>query len=159
MPYLMAQCKGKQAWSGKGAAMSSELKIVELVKQHFAMFGQGNIHAALEMLSDDVDFQSPVSRNAPPEISWARPRRGREQVMDFFRELLEKVVLERMELGQFTVQGDRVVVEGINRGMVRATGRTYEHDWIMVFTIRGDKIVRHRHYYDTADLAVAFRPQ
>ena len=139
--------------------MSSEQKNVELIKQHFAMFGQGNVQAALEMLSENVDFESPVSRNAPPEISWARPRRGREQVISFFRELLEKVELERMELGQFTVQGDRVVVEGRNRGMVRATGCTYEHDWIMVFTIRGDTIVRQRHYYDTADVAVAFRPQ
>ena len=139
--------------------MSSEQKNVELVKQHFAMFGQGNVRAALDMLSDNVDFQSPVSGNAPPELSWARPRRGREQVVELFQELLEKVELERMELGQFTVQGDRVVVEGKNQGTVRATGRSYEHEWVMIFTIRGDKIVRHRHYYDTADVAVAFRPQ
>jgi hypothetical protein len=62
-----------------------------------------------------------------------------------------------METLEFTAQGDRVVVEGRNRGSVRSTGCTYEHDWVMVFTVRGGKIVRHRHYYDTADILVAFR--
>jgi hypothetical protein len=40
---------------------------------------------------------------------------------------------------------------------VKSTGRTYEHDWVMVFTLRKGKIVRFRHYYDTADIVVAFR--
>ena len=65
--------------------------------------------------------------------------------------------IELMETLEFTAQGDRVVAEGRNRGCVRSTGRTYEHDWVMVFTVRGGKIVTHRHYYDTADILVAFR--
>jgi len=137
--------------------MSREQENVQLVQQHFALFGQGNVLAAIEMLAENVDFQSPVTRTAPAEISWAKPRRSREEVIAFFQELLEKVELERTDLFEFTAQGDRVVVEGRNRGTVKATGHTYEHDWIMVFTVRRGKIVRHRHYYDTADVAAAFR--
>jgi len=50
-----------------------------------------------------------------------------------------------------------VVIEGRNRGIARITGRTYEHDWVMIFTLCNGKIVRFRHYYDTADVLVAFR--
>jgi len=57
----------------------------------------------------------------------------------------------------FTAQDDRVAVEGRNRGTVKSTGRGYEHDWVMVFTLHDNKIIRHRHYYDTADILVAFR--
>ena len=61
------------------------------------------------------------------------------------------------ELDQITAQHDRVVVEGRNKGSVPKTGQTYEHDWVMVFTVRGGKITRFRHYYDTADLVQVLR--
>lgn len=51
--------------------------------------------------------------------------------------------------------GDRVVTEGRNRNTARATGRAYEHEWVMVFTIRDGKIARFRHYYDPADITHA----
>ena len=135
----------------------NEQENVKVVQQMFAAFGQRNLPAVLTTLSDDVDWQSPVRRTEPGEISWAKPRHSREEVANYFKELLEKVQPERLETLDLTAQGDRVVVEGKNRGTVRSTGRTYEHDWVMVFTLRQGKIARFRHYYDTADIVVAFR--
>lgn len=137
----------------------NEQENVRVVQQLFAAFGKGSIPAALDILAEDVDWQSPVTRTRPGKISWAKPRHGRTEVAEFFKELSEKMQIERMETLDFTAQGDRVLVEGKNGGIVRYTGRTYEHDWVMVFTVRGGKIVRHRHYYDTADILVAFRSQ
>jgi len=139
--------------------MTSEEENVQVVQQLFAAFGQGNIAAVLQMLAEDVDYQSPVTRTEPVEISWAKPRHSREEVALHFKELAEKVQPEPFEQLEFTAQGDRVVVEGRNRGTVRSTGRTYEHDWVMVFTLRDGKIVRYRHYYDTADIIAAFRSE
>lgn len=137
--------------------MMSEQENVQAVQQMYTAFGRGDLPAVLEMLAEDVDWQSPVTRIEHTEISWARPRRGREQVMQFFKELAEKVQPEPLELLEFTAQGDRVIVEGRNRGRVKSTDRTYEHDWVMMFTLREGKIVRFRHYYDTADIVAAFR--
>jgi len=136
--------------------MTNEEKNLQVVGQHFAAFGQGNVQGALDTFAESVDFQSPVTRTAPAEISWARPRHRRAEVAAFFKELSDKMEIERIETLGFTAQGDRVVVEGRNRGTVRSTGRTYEHDWVMVFTIHEGKIIRARHYYDTADIVVAF---
>lgn len=55
----------------------------------------------------------------------------------------------------FTAAGDRVVVEGRNRSTAVTTGRPYEHQWVMVFTISGGEIARFRHYYDSADITHA----
>lgn len=55
----------------------------------------------------------------------------------------------------FTAADDRVVVEGLNRNTARATGRPYEHRWVMLFTIRDGQIARFRHYYDPADITHA----
>ena len=134
----------------------NEQENVQVVQKLFAAFGQANIPSALDILAEDVDWQSPVRRSPPSEISWAKPRHGRAEVAKFSTELSERMQIELTETLEFTAQGDRVVVEGRNRGSVRSTGRTYEHDWVMVFTVRGGKIVTHRHYYDTADILVAF---
>ncbi len=47
---------------------------------------------------------------------------------------------------EITAVGDRVIVEGRNRGTVRAAGRDYEHERVMAFAVRGGKIVRNWHY-------------
>jgi ketosteroid isomerase-like protein len=137
----------------------NEQENVQVVQKLFAAFGQANVPAGLDILAEDVDWQSPVRRSPPGEISWAKPRHGRAEVARFLTELSERMQIERMETLEFTAQGDRVIVEGRNRGNVRSTGRTYEHDWVMVFTLRGGKIVKHRHYYDTGDILVAFRSE
>ena len=135
----------------------NEQENVRVVQQMFDAFGQGDLPGVLNTLSDDVYWQSPVTRIESNEISWSKPRHNREEVAFFFKELFEKVQPERLEPLEFTAQGDRVIVEGKNRGTVRSTGRAYEHDWVMVFTLREGKIIRLLHYYDTADIVAAFR--
>lgn len=123
----------------------------------FTALGQGDLRAALDTFAEDVDFRSPVTRTKSEEISWAKQRHSREEVAAFFIELLQKVRLEKMEVSEITAEGDRVVVEGKNCGTVNSNGRAYEHDWVMLFTLRDGKIVRNWHYYDTADIVAAFR--
>jgi len=62
---------------------------------------------------------------------------GREQVADYFRQL---AATPRWHPREDVVTRCRwpVVVEGRNRNTARATGRPYEHRWVMVFTIRDD---------------------
>ena len=137
--------------------MTKESESMQVVQQMFNAFDQGNMQAGLNVYAEDVDFQSPVTRISPSEVPWAKPRHSREQVSEYFKELFQNVQPERLEPLWFTAQDDRVVVEGKNRGTARSTGRGYEHDWVMVFTVRGGSIVRFRHYYDTADVLAALK--
>jgi ketosteroid isomerase-like protein len=134
----------------------NEHENVQVVKDLFAAVGRGDLQSALAVLAEDVDWQSPATRTYPAEITWASPRHTREQVTQFFQELNERVQTEPFEISAIIAQGERVVVEGGNRGRARVTGRVYEHDWVMVFTIHDGRIVRHRHYYDTSDVVIAF---
>ena len=56
-----------------------------LIKEHFAAFGRGDFQQALSMVAENVDWQSPVTRTPPKEITWAAPCHSREEVMQFFR--------------------------------------------------------------------------
>lgn len=67
------------------------------------------------------------------------------------------MVLKPFQIHGYVAQGDKVVVEGSNKGKVRSTNRGYEHDWVMVFKVLDGKIQSCYHYYDTADLETAFK--
>ena len=54
----------------------SEQENVQAVQQLYAAFERGDVHSALEMLTEDVDWRSPVTLTEPSELSWARPRRA-----------------------------------------------------------------------------------
>ena len=69
--------------------MINEQENVQAVQQLFVAFGQGNFGAVLQMLAEDVDYQSPVTRTETAEISWAKPCHSREEVSLHFIELLE----------------------------------------------------------------------
>lgn len=127
---------------------------IALVRQQFEAFGHGHVDVALAAVADEVDWLAPVSAG-PGSLPWAGHRRSRQQVADYFRELSSAVRPQPFQDLTFTAAGDRVVVEGRNRGLVLATGRPYEHEWVMVFTIRGGQVVRFRHYYDPADITQA----
>jgi len=127
-----------------------------VVRELFASLERGDLAGAIELIGEEVDWQSPVTRTHPPEIPWSRIRRTKQEVAEFFKELGQKVRPEGFKLFQITAQDDRVVVEGQNRGTVQGTDRKYEHDWVMIFSVRDGKIVRLRHYYDTSDLVGFF---
>ncbi|MDD1767532.1 MAG: nuclear transport factor 2 family protein [Methanomassiliicoccales archaeon] len=134
----------------------SERENVEIVQRLFAALGRRDIQAMRDALADDVKWQSPVTGTEHRGITWSRARQGKDEVMAFFGELSQKSRIEPFTDLIFTAQDNRVVVEGRNRGTALSTGRTYCHDWVMIFLLRDGKICEQRHYYDTADIESAF---
>lgn len=129
---------------------------VRMINELFEAFGRGEVDTLLAALADDVDWQGPVSEHAS-SLPWAGRRRGREQVAEYFRQFAAISDWHPMEDVTFTAAGDRVVVEGRNRNTARATGRPYQHQWVMLFTISDGQIVRFRHYYDPTDIIHALQ--
>jgi uncharacterized protein len=136
--------------------MTKEQENLEIVKHMFELVGQGKIPEALEMVAQEVYWQSPVTRTGSKDMPWYKPRHNRTEVAEYFKELRDTVNPYKFEFLNFILQGDHVVIEGKNQGTILATGNVYEHDWVMIFELRDKKIIRHMHYYDTADLAKYF---
>jgi ketosteroid isomerase-like protein len=131
----------------------SESQNVELMKAAYAAFDRGDIAALLEMNAPDVEWNWPAVK----EIPQSGPRKGRAQVAQFFETLLaveDPVSLERRE---FTAQGDRVVVLGSYTARAKATGRTWESEFVHVWTIRNGQIGRLDIQYNTAAAVDAYR--
>jgi uncharacterized protein len=136
--------------------MTEQERNIQFVKDVFTAMNEGNLQTVLGLIADDVDWQSPATNTITEPITWAKPRRSREEVGAFFKELFEKVKLVEMKPLTYTAQDDRVCVEGSTRGIVNATGREYTNNWVMMITLQNGKCVRLRHYYDTTDVSRAF---
>jgi uncharacterized protein len=80
----------------------------------------------------------------PEVVPYAGERRGREGATELFRLLGAAVEMEAFEPSEFVAEGDKVVVLGSERGRVRATGKTFDNPWALVFTLRGGRITEFR---------------
>lgn len=136
--------------------MTLQEKNIKTVKDLFETCKKGDYDAAMNYVTEDCDWWSPVTNAKSEYISWATPRHGRAEVSSLFKEIYSKIKPIEVKPDHFTAQNDSVIVEGSSRGMANATGCEFFINWVMVCTLSNGKIKRFRKYYDTAELSNAF---
>jgi ketosteroid isomerase-like protein len=124
-----------------------------IVQQGYAAFGRGDIPALLELLSEDVEWETPGTSEFP----LAGKRRGHQQVVEFFQTLNATFEIQRFVPETFVAEGDRVIVQGRETALIRATGKVIEVPWAHAFTLRNGKIVALQEYVDTAAIVAELR--
>src|SRR3712207_4254147 len=122
---------------------------LEVVQEFFRVLRWRRVNKGIWLLAEDVDWYYAGSDAIPYAGRW----RGQEGVAEFFVVLTEAVETDAFEPQRFIVQGDSVVVLGYERSRVRSTGRWFENNWAMVFTLRDDAIAQFIAYGDTAAMA------
>jgi ketosteroid isomerase-like protein len=129
----------------------SEQGNVQVVQEAYAAYKRGDIQTILDRLTKDVKWI------APGVEPIAGTYHGPDEVARFFRQVNEISEFSSFEPDEYVAQGDRVVVLGHYQGIARNTGRVYECDWAMAFTVQDGKISKFQEYTDTAALAVALQ--
>ncbi|PXX38208.1 MULTISPECIES: nuclear transport factor 2 family protein [Burkholderia] len=132
----------------------TEQSNVQLVQQAYAAFGRADIDGILQTLSESVDWFIPGLTGIIP---FAGRRHGPQEVAAFFGVLASTQTAKRFEPLEFIASGNRVVVLGTQRWYVHSTGRTYEDEWVHLFTIENGKITAFVEYHDTEAEAAAHR--
>jgi uncharacterized protein len=129
------------------------------VQQIYEAFGRGDVPAILDALADDVRWEAWDDNSAQREqVPWFAPRDGRDAVGGFF------AIVGGWEMHDFRVldliAGERQVVAEIEiDATVRETGARLRDQEVHLWTFGDDgKVVRFRHYVDTAKHIAASRP-
>jgi uncharacterized protein len=130
----------------------SEQENLRVVQQLFECFGRGDVPGLLELLDEDVDWHI----KGPEVVPFYGPHRGRDGVVAFLGKLSEAAEFESFEPRDFFTAGGRVVVLGAERARAKPTGKTFDNEWAMVFTLRDGRITAFRSHEDTAAVAAAF---
>jgi uncharacterized protein len=138
---------------GKEKVAMGEQENTELVQRTYGSFGDGDIPALLDSLSEDVQWVTAEVEGVPTGGTW----RGREQVGQFFETLSDVLEVRQLELREYVAQDDRVVALGHYAWHVKATGKVWESDFAHVLSVRDGKVTRFQEYTDTAALGDAFR--
>lgn len=117
-----------------------------LIQQVYGYFGQGNIPGIIELLHPNVVFDAPYKES--PMV----PRgiyKGKEGVLQYFQDIANNLDIQAFEPCQFVEQGNTVVVLGYVKSKVKATGKFYETEWVMVWTVVDNQITAWKDFQDT----------
>lgn len=125
----------------------------QLIMAGYEEFGRKDIDALLNRYTDDVEWIGFDVPGVPFSGAW----HGKDGVRDFFSRLAASMDVLRFEPKTVIAEGDRVVVLGQARWLVRSTGREVASDWTHVFQLREGKVCRFQNFSDTAQMAEAFR--
>ena len=125
---------------------------IQVVRDLYAAYDRGGVAAVLAAYTDDAEIVFP----GPSVLPFAGTHRGRAAIGQFFQTVGENVEIREFGADEYVAQNETVVVIGHERASARETGRGWETDWVMVFTLRDGKISRVREFHETATIAAAF---
>ena len=131
-----------------------EAENTKVVQDAYAAFGRGDITTLLGYMTDDIHWQ-PVIGTAK-HVPFSGERKGKASVAEFFRLVAESEDFQQFEPREFIAQGDTVVAIGHYRAVTKATGKTFDADFVMVFTLRDGKVATFREFTDSAGINAAF---
>ena len=132
-----------------------EAENTKIVQEAYAAFGRADIPGVLATLADNVQWK-PVN-GASRQVPMAGERRDKAGVAEFFTLVGTHVQFSRFEPREFVAQGDKVVTLGHYTAKTSAGG-SFDSDFVMVFTVKGGKIVAFQEFLDSAALNAAYEP-
>ncbi|WP_244197691.1 nuclear transport factor 2 family protein [Caballeronia ptereochthonis] len=118
----------------------------EIVQRAYEAFGRGDVPAILDLVGDEVDWEFVASAGLP----YAGRRTTRDEVAAFFADIPRADQIHEFEPREFIEAGDHVTVLGWEKSTALDTGKTFESEWVHVFTVQGGKITRWRGFFNTA---------
>lgn len=126
---------------------------LHLIRDFYGRMARHDFKSALELFSDDAELEF----FGPSVIPLSGAFRGREAVQRFFSTVGSTVATESFQPVEFIDGGNQVVVIGRERSTVLTTNRTFDVEWVQVWTVRGERISRLRNFFDTGSMALAFQ--
>lgn len=133
----------------------SEQENVQVLKDLYASFGQGDIPSILSNLTPETRMHHAGS---PATVPWgSQTHTGPDEWGQFFSELNDVLEPESFEPKEYVAQGDQVVALGHYGFRVRATGKSFESFWAMAWTFKDGKPLDVRVFEDTEAQAKAIQ--
>jgi ketosteroid isomerase-like protein len=127
---------------------------VAVVEGLYASFAGGDRQGVLDALSDDIEWSFPGPEG---QIPFAGVHNGKAEVEQFFELVVGSVQLSQQRpIEVLDTDGPHVISRGREAMTARSTGKSFESEFLHLYTLSDGKIVAVQEYYDTAAMADAF---
>ena len=130
-------------------------KNIKSVQELYAAFARRDIQAIIAMLSSNVEWGEPSNPFNPA----AGTRHGHAGFLEWLNIGRQSEDILALEPRQFLSNNDSVAVVGYTKCLAKPTGRSYETDFVHLFTFSNDKIIRFQEFFDTYIAGEAFRQE
>jgi len=131
-----------------------EAENTKVVQEAYAAFKRGDIPTLLGYMADDVRWHPVIGTGS--HVPFSGERTGKAAVEQFFAQVAASQDFELFEPREFVAQGDKVVALGHYCAAAKSTGKRFDSDFVMVFTLRGGKVARFQEFTDSAGINAAF---
>ncbi len=133
--------------------MNIQEQNIKIVQQLYSAFEKRDIPAILSMLSPDVEWVEP-SNPFNPAAGIRYGHSGFLEWVNIGRQSEEILVLEPRK---YLTAINTVAVYGYMKCLAKATRKIYESDFVHLFSIKDNQIVRFQEFFDTYAAGEAFR--
>jgi len=125
---------------------------VLIVQQAFENFLKGNIQGILDVCTDDITWGAYFD----PAVPFSKTYHGKNGVSEFFATLGANTDYKRFDTQEFYADGDTVLVKGFHEAVVKTTGKSFAHDFMMQFKLRDGKLAYFFSFINILDEVKAF---
>ena len=134
--------------------IEGESIVKNLIDEFTRRLSLGDADGLSELFSTEIDWFVPGSKLLP----WTGQRFKREDVSGYFKTMWPHFVPGKSEsiLESIVISGNEAVVFGRFKHSVASTGRSFETEVALHFTVRNEKIIRMHFYEDTKAVHNAF---
>ena len=127
---------------------------IKTIQSVYEAFGRGDVQTILDALTDDVDWGSDTSSNAP----WHGARHGKQEVAAFFDAFGSTMEIQEFTPHTFGSNDTDVFTLVKFRGSSRETGKSVDMTLHHYFRLQNGKIDYYRGTEDSAQTEAALRP-
>jgi len=129
--------------------MTKENDNVEILRKAYAAWyeSRGDADIWLEILADHVNWGSLA--DGKPGLEFSKARASKQEVVGYFRELMNDWTMEFYHINEYIAQGDRVVALGECSWTNKRTGKNATLPKVDIFRFEGGKVTEFMEHFDT----------
>jgi ketosteroid isomerase-like protein len=133
--------------------MNSADENIYMVKRLYTLFAQKDIDSIMQLLTEDIEWGEPENPYNPA----GGTRHGHQGFLEWLDIGKKNEEILKLEPRKMLADSDTVAVIGSIECIAIPTGKTYESDFVHVFTIRDGKIRKYQEFFDTYIAGEAFK--
>lgn len=150
MLLLLQKCKSEM---DSTAQVNLQNKNIEIVRQVYNSFLNRDFNAILNVLSDDVEWGEPSNPYNPA----GGTRHGHDGFLEWLQIGRDSEDILILEPRKYLTDLENVAVVGYTKCLVKSTHKTYETDFVHLFTLKNNKVIKFQEYFDTFIAGEAFK--
>jgi hypothetical protein len=127
----------------------------QTIQRVYEAFGQRNIPGVLALIADNFEWTDPGEGSS--DIPYAGHYVGKAGFGVFFQKMNATAEITSFAIKHLQAVDSQVFARGDMSVRSKATGKTGQSDFVMVWNFNGETLVSGRAYLDTNAIANAFR--